>query len=185
MSNRLKLTLIVMSIVIGIGSAYVFVASRQHTQRQAAAMTLIRDMDHIDQQLSQASREFGLALSHFMERGEAADPGAVQHAHRTLIESVNQSIAVVSRLQAPESDHGAAFISAQRRFLLVQRRIIREDFGKILGLLVDASTPQPQQEASIRGIINAASTETEKEFASVHAIREEFANEFAIHLTAQ
>jgi len=185
MSNRLKLTLIVVSIVIGIGSAFVFVASRQHTQRQTAAMTLIRDMDHIDQQLSQASREFGLALSHFVESGEAADPGAVQHTHRTLIKSINQSIAVVSRLQAPESNHGAAFISAQRRFLLVQRRIIREDFGKLLGLLEDASTPLPQHSASIQGIINAAFTETEREFALVHKIRLEFANEFAIHLATQ
>ncbi|MDP6553143.1 MAG: hypothetical protein QGF59_29915 [Pirellulaceae bacterium] len=185
MSNRLKLTLIVLSILIGIGSAYVLVASRRHTQRQTAAMTLIRDMDSIDQQISQASREFGLALSHFMESPEEADPGALQHTHRTLIESVNQSIAVVSHLQAPESDHGAAFISAQRRFLLVQRRIIREDFGKLLGLLAETSTPLPQQESSIQGIINAAFTETEKEFASVHAIREKFASEFAIHLTTQ
>jgi len=182
MSNRLKLSLIVIATALGIGSAFVYVASRNHTQRQTEAMTLIRDMDSIDQQLSQASREFGFALKHFLESGEEADPSALQHAHSTLIRSVVHSIAVVSRLQTPESDHGATFIAEQRKFLLAQRHIIREDFGKLLKLLEDTSTPLPQ--ASIQGIIDAAYTETEKHFATVHAIRAKFAGEFAIHLTA-
>jgi hypothetical protein len=183
MSNRLKLTLIVMATAFGIGSAFVYVASRNHAERQTEAMTLIRDMDSIDQQLSQASREFGFALKHFLESAEGTDPGALQHAHSTLIRSVDHSIGVVSRLQAPESDHGAAFITEQRKFLLAQRHIIREDFGQLLKLLEDTSTPPPQ--ASIQSIIDSAYTETKTNFDTVHAIRVKFASEFAIHLTTQ
>ena len=62
MSNKLKLSLLALSIMIGISAAIVYVAARRQTQRQSADMTLIRDMDGIDQQLSQASREFGIAL---------------------------------------------------------------------------------------------------------------------------
>jgi hypothetical protein len=185
MSNTFKLTLIVATTAIGIGSAFVYVASRNHTKRQTEAMTLIRDMDNIDQQLAQASQEFGFALKQFLDSPEATDPGAMQHAHDTLVSSVNHSIAVVSRLQTPESDHGEAFISEQRNFLLAQRRIIRQDFGELLRLLEDSSTPRPQQEASIQGIINSAFDETEKDFAMVNAIRQKFANEFAIHLTTR
>ncbi len=185
MSSNFKLTLIVVATAIGIGSAYVFVTSRNFVERQTAAMTLIRDMDSIDQQLSQAAREFKIAMGQFLDSPEAADPDVMQHAHSTLIRSVNHSIAVVSRLQGPESDHGAAFISQQRKFLIVQRRIIREDFGELLRLLVDTSTPRAQRDTAIQGIINSAYDETEKEFATVHAVREKFANEFAIHLTTQ
>jgi hypothetical protein len=214
MSNNWKLSLIVVSIAIGLSSALVFVAARRHTQRQAAAMTLIRDMDRVDQRLSQASREFGIALRQFLGSGATGELGAgaigtgesetenlgnsvlggvpgddelgtVQQAHRTLTESVSQSIAVVSRLEPPESEHGAAFISSQRKFLLVQRGIIREDFGELLRLLDDTSRPLPQRLASIDSLIDTAYAETEKEFASVAAAREKFAREFAIHLTAQ
>ncbi len=185
MSSNFKLTLIVVATAIGLGSSFVFVASRSHAERQTAAMTLIRDMDNIDQQLSQASREFGIALQQFLDGPESADPGAVQHAHSTLIRSVDHSIAVVSRLQGPESDHGDAFISQQRKFLIVQRRIIREDFGELLRLLVDTSTPRAQREAAIQGIVISAFDETEREFATVHAAREKFASEFAIHLAAK
>jgi len=142
-------------------------------------------MDNIDQQLTQASKEFGIALKQFLDSPEVADPGAMQHAHSTLVRSVNHSISVVSRLKAPESDHGDAFISEQRNFLLAQRRIIRQDFGKLLRMLEDPSTPRPRQEASIQGIIDSASDETEKDFATVHAVRQKFAREFAIHLTTR
>jgi hypothetical protein len=177
--------LISLSIGIGISVTFVFLGARNHKQRQNAAMTLIRDMDSIDQKLSQASFEFGLALTQFLQDADAADPGAVQQSHHTLDESVNQSIAVVSQLKAPESEHGAAFISAQRKFLLVQRHIIRDDFGKVLALLEDVSIPLPRRGATIQGIINAAYSETEKEFVSVHEVREKFASEFEIHLTSQ
>ena len=88
----------------------------------------------------------------------------------------------MSQLKAPESEHGGAFISAQRKFLLVQRRIIREDFGRLLVVLEDASISPPERLASIEKIMDSAYNETENEFATVHAAREKFASEFAIQL---
>ena len=199
MSNKFKVTLIGLAIVVGITATFVYVAARQHLQRQSAGMALIRDMGRIDQQLSQASFEFGLALTEYLKQAEAADSGgdstavnstavnssAVQQAHRTLVEVVNQSIAVVSRVDPPASEHGVAFIAAQRKFLLIQRGIIREQFGKLLQLLENDTIPPAERRISIQRIVNAAFAETETEFALVHAARAKFATELAIHLTTE
>jgi len=190
MSNRLKFPLLILSIVIGISAAYIFVAAQYHAQRQAEAMALIEEMDTIDQKLWQASREFAIALSRFAQNAGTADDssegdsGAVRQSHQTLVQSVNQSIAVVSRLKAPESEHGAGFIAAHRKFLLLQRKIIRVDFAKLLPLINDPSIEDSKRNASIQDIVDVAYSETDKAFASVHVAREKFANEFAIHLTA-
>lgn len=185
MANKLKLTLVALSVLIGMVTTFVYVTARRQFQRQTAVTALIRDMDGIDQQLSQASFEFGLALTQFLKSAEEADLSAVQQSHQTLVASVNHAIAMVSHAQSPASEHGGEFVSAQRRFLLVQRRIYREDFGRLLKLLEDTSRPLPQRANSIQAIIDAAFAETQQEFASVHAAREQLANEFAIQLTAR
>ena len=204
MANHWKLTLIVLSIAIVLAAVLVVAAARRQSQRQGAAMALIGDLDRVDQRLSQASREFGLALQQRLnsagssdsggrDRGAATgsdvdehdDLGAVRQSHRALIQAVSQSIAVVSGLEAPASEHGPEFIAAQRKFLLVQRNIIRRDFGRLLELLEDATLPSPQRLASIEKIIDAAYAETEQEFAIVSAARDKFAREFAIQLSTQ
>ncbi len=228
MANHWKLTLIVVSIALGLGSILVLLASRRQSQRQESAMALIRDMDRIDQRLAQASREFEIALGQCLaspgapphaegglELGEVATGelgagsaraptaaagaargdqpgdrlpdrdalGAVQHAHRALMESVSHSIAVVSSLPAPESESAEIFISSQRKFLLIQRGIIREDFGQLMRMLEDTALPPAARLAAIRTIVEAAYEKTEGEFAAVAAARSRFADEFAIHLT--
>ncbi len=183
MSNHWKLTSLVLSMAIGLGLALMFVAAQRQAGRQDAALALLAAVDRVDRQLAQASREFGIAVGDYLSDPDSEDLEIVRQAHRTLRNSVDRALQTVSRLEAPDSTHGEALITAQRRFVLVQRRIIRADFGRLVDRLEDDDLDPAAQRAATDEVTQRAFAATEQGFAQVASTREAFAKEFAIQLS--